>query len=73
MRITKSVIAAVAFIISAGCTMQKVREGVYTGLYEGARIENRREMTPAERAGKPDPDYHQYSSERKERMGNDTR
>ena len=73
MPITKSVIVAIVFILSAGCTMQNVREGIYTGMYEGSRIENQRGTTPAERAGKPDPDYNQYSKERKQRIENDTR
>ena len=73
MPITKSVIVAIVIILSAGCTMQNVREGICTGVYQGARIENQRETTPAERAGKPDPDYNQYSNERKQRLENDTR
>lgn len=72
MTIIKSTIVAVVLILSAGCTMQNVRDGICTGVYQGARIENQRDTTPAERAGKPDPDYNQYTNERKQRIENNT-
>jgi len=72
MTFTRMMIMAI-FMLITGCTAQNIREGIYLGVYEGARIENRREMTPAERANKPDPDYHQYSTDRKERIENETR
>jgi hypothetical protein len=59
------------FMLIAGCTGQKIREGIYQGVYDSSRVENRREMTPAEYANKPDPDYNQYSKERKERIDKD--
>jgi len=69
MKVAKSAIVAVVFMVCVGCTMQNIREGLCRGVYEGARIENNREMTPADRAGKPIPDYNQYSNQRKERGG----
>ena len=70
MTFTRFMIMA-TFMLITGCTAQNVREGIYQGMYEGARIENNREMTPAERASRPDPDYNQYSTGRKERIGNE--
>ena len=51
------------FIFFAGCS----KDGLYQGLYEGARIQNRKEFSPRERATQPDLDYQQYSNELKER------
>ena len=53
----------VVFIYISGCS----RDGLYQGLYEGARIQNRKELSPRERATQPDLDYQQYSNELKGR------
>jgi hypothetical protein len=50
-----------------GCTGKEIREGVYQGIYEGARIENRNDMSPRELSTAPDMDYQQYTKERNER------
>ncbi len=67
------IIAAMLMIVTGCCCGAKIREGVYQGIYEGARIENRKEFTPSERAVRPDPEYDRYSRERQERIESDTR
>jgi hypothetical protein len=67
------IIIAAIFMLAAGCSGEKIREGVYQGIFEGARIENRGKMTPAERISKPDPEYDRYSRDRQERIERDTR
>jgi hypothetical protein len=37
-------------------------------MYEGARIENRKELAPGDRTAKPEMDYNQYTNERKGRV-----
>jgi len=68
MPFKKSMVIAGGFILLAGCTGKDIREGVYQGMYEGARIENQKELSPGDRAGKPEMDYNQYKNERKERI-----
>ncbi|HTP64951.1 MAG TPA: hypothetical protein VMJ66_06135 [Geobacteraceae bacterium] len=60
----------IIFVIALlpGCSEEKVRQGLYQGLYEGNRMQEQREMSPQERINKQDMDYRQYSNERKERM-----
>ena len=62
MTFSRSALIAV-FIFIAGCS----KDGLYQGLYEGARIQNRKELSPRERATQPDLDYQQYSNELKGR------
>ncbi len=50
-------IVASLFILVAGCSGEQVRQGLYHGLYEGNRMQERREMSPQERVNKPDMDY----------------
>ncbi len=46
----------------AGCTSKQI----YGNLYEGVRVRNQLQTTPAEQIGKPDvPSYDQYEAERK--------
>lgn len=60
-------IAASLFILVAGCSGEQVRQGLYHGLYEGNRMQERREMSPQERVNKPDMDYSQYTNKLKQR------
>lgn len=68
MQIIRSMIIAGSFAVIAGCTGKDIREGIYQGMYDGARIEKQKEMTPRERAAEPDMDYRQYTKEQKERV-----
>jgi hypothetical protein len=68
MPIIRSIIISGCFAIIAGCTGKEIREGIYMGVYEGARIEKQKEMTPRERAAEPEMDYQQYTKEQKERV-----
>jgi hypothetical protein len=61
-------IIAGCFAFIAGCTGKDIREGLYHGVYEGARIEKQKEMTPRELAAKPEMDYQQYTIEQKGRL-----
>jgi hypothetical protein len=61
-------VVAGCFILLAGCAGKDIREGIYQGMYEGARIENRKELSPGDRAAKPEMDYNQYTNERKGRV-----
>lgn len=65
MKLVKPMVFAGSLLLLAGCKGKEIREGIYQGVYEGARIENRKEMTPRERASKPEMDYQQYTKERK--------
>jgi hypothetical protein len=65
MKFIRSMVIAGYFILLAGCSGKDLREGIYQGVYEGARIENQNELSPRERASKPDMDYQQYTNERK--------
>ena len=56
------------FIFLAGCAGKDVREGLFQGMYEGARIENRKELAPGDRSANPEMDYRQYQNERKGRL-----
>ncbi len=59
---------AVSFLtFLAGCSGEQVRQGLYHGLYEGNRMQERREMSPSERLNRPDMDYQQYSNELRQR------
>ncbi len=60
-------IVASLFILVAGCSGEQVRQGLYHGLYEGNRMQERREMSPQERVNKPDMDYSQYTNKLKQR------
>jgi hypothetical protein len=74
MTITKMMlIIAAIFTFVAGCSGEQVRDGIYRGMYEGSRIENRGKMTPAERATKFDPEYDRYSGDRQKQMESDPR
>ncbi len=55
------------FALITGCSGEQVRQGLYHGLYEGNRMQERREMSPQEQMNKPDLDYQQYSNELKQR------
>ena len=49
----------------SGCTTKQV----YQGLYEGVRVRNQLQTTPAERAGKPEPfNYQEYEIQRNKRL-----
>lgn len=61
------VIVGSCFLL-AGCAGKDIREGIYQGMYDGARIENQKELSPGDRAAKPDLDYNQYTNERKSRV-----
>jgi hypothetical protein len=67
MPLIRSMFIAGCFILFTGCAGKDIREGLYQGVYEGARIEKQKEMTPRERAAKPEMDYQQYTKEQKER------
>ncbi len=60
-------IATSLIILVAGCSGEQVRQGLYHGLYEGNRMQERREMSPSERLSRPDMDYSQYSNELRQR------
>jgi len=46
-----------------GCSVKNVK----TGIYEGFRVQNDLQSSPAERAGRPEsPDYGQYEQMKKE-------
>ncbi len=66
--IIRLIIASI-FILLNGCTGEQVRQGLYQGLYEGNRMQERREMSPQEQMNKPDLDYSQYSNAIRERQG----
>lgn len=68
MQFIKSLIIAESLIIFTGCAAKQIREGFYQGMFEGARIENRKELSPGDRAAKPEMDYQQYTNERKGRV-----
>ncbi len=63
----KYLIIAAVFALFAGCTGEQVRQGLYQGLYEGNRMQERREMSPQEQMSRPDRDYQQYSNELRQR------
>ena len=71
MPFIRSAIVAGCFILLTGCAGKDIREGLYHGMYEGARIENRKELSPGDRAAKPEMDYNQYTNERKGRVDED--
>ncbi|HEX2769500.1 MAG TPA: hypothetical protein VHN12_09460 [Geobacteraceae bacterium] len=68
MPFKRSMVIAGFFTLLAGCTGKDIREGIYQGMYDGARIENQKELSPGDRAAKPEMDYQQYKNERKERL-----
>ncbi len=57
---------AIACALLAGCS-DKARQGLYQGIYDGCRIEEKTRTTPQERLGRPDMDYGQYQNALKER------
>ena len=65
MPFIRSAIVAGCFILLTGCAGKDIREGLYQGIYEGARIENRKELAPGDRAAKPELDYNQYKNQQK--------
>lgn len=67
MKFFRSMIIAGCFALTAGCSGKDIREGLYQGVYEGARIEKQKELTPRERAATPEMDYQQYTIEQKKR------
>ena len=68
MPFIRSMIIAGCFILLTGCAGKDIREGIYQGMFEGARIENRKELSPGDRATKPELDYNQYKNQRKGRV-----
>lgn len=66
MPFTRLMAIAGYFMILTGCAGKDIREGIYQGMYEGARIENQKELSPGDRAAKPELDYNQYKNQRKE-------
>ena len=69
MPFIRLMVVAGCFIMTlTGCAGKDIRESVYQGMYEGARIENRKELSPGDRAAKPEMDYNQYTNERKGRV-----
>ncbi len=68
MQLIRPLIVAGCFIILTGCAGKDIREGIYQGMYDGARIENQKELSPGDRVNKPDLDYNQYTNRRKERV-----
>ncbi len=69
MRLIIYPIIALVFTHLIGCTGEQVRKGLYQGLYEGNRMQERREMSPQEQMNKPDLDYSQYSNALREHSG----
>ena len=65
MQFTRLMVIAGCFMILTGCAGKDIREGIYQGMYEGARIENQKELSPGDRAAKPELDYNQYKNQRK--------
>jgi hypothetical protein len=72
MKFFRSMIIAGCFTLIAGCTGKDFSEGLCQGVYEGARIEKQKELTPRERAATPEMDYQQYTIEQK-RRGDESR
>jgi hypothetical protein len=68
MEFIRSLVIAGCFILLTGCAGKDVREGIYQGMYEGARIENKKELAPGDRTANPEMDYRQYQNERKGRL-----
>lgn len=68
MPFIRLVFIAGCFFFLSGCAGKDIREGIYQGMYEGARIENRKELAPGDRAAQPEMDYNQYKNERKGRV-----
>jgi hypothetical protein len=68
MPIIRSITIAGFLVVAAGCTGKEIREGIYMGVYEGARIDKQKEMTPRERAAEPEMNYQQYTIEQKGRV-----
>ncbi len=62
------IVVSLCALIS-GCSSEQIRQGLYQGLYEGNRMQERREMSPQEQLNKPDLDYSQYSNALRARQG----
>ena len=67
MPLIKCVMISFTFILVAGCLREKIRQGLYQGLYDGCRLEEQQLLMPFERIGKPDMDFQQYSNALKQR------
>jgi hypothetical protein len=65
MPFIRLIVIAGCFMIVTGCAGKDIREGIYQGMYDGARIENQKELSPGDRAAKPELDYNQYKYQRK--------
>ena len=65
MPYTRLMFVAGCLMIVTGCAGKDIREGIYQGMYDGARIENQKELSPGDRAAKPELDYNQYKNQRK--------
>ena len=69
MTLAKSIIILTTIImLNSGCSGDTIRKGVYQGIFEGARINNRGEFSPCERATRPDPDFDRYSGSDRSRL-----
>ena len=67
MPLIRCLMIASTFILVAGCMGEKIRQGLYQGMYEGCRLEEQQMTMPFERIGMPDMDFQQYSTALKER------
>lgn len=65
MPLIRSMVIVGCCFFLAGCAGKDIREGIYQGMYDGARIENQKELSPGDRAAKPELDYSQYKNQRK--------
>jgi len=68
MPFLRSMVIGGCVVLLAGCAGKDIREGIYQGMYEGASIENKKELSPGDRAAKQEMDYQQYKNERKGRL-----
>jgi hypothetical protein len=68
MQLIRAMVISGCFILLIGCAGKDIREGICQGMYEGARIENRKELAPGDRGAKTEMDYQQYTNERKRRL-----
>lgn len=73
MRVINSLVFVTLMLLVAGCSGQKIREGVFKGIYDSSRIESMRGTTPAENATRPDMNYDQYTRQRNEQIQRDSR
>lgn len=61
--VKEALVWALALTVLAGCSSQRV----YQGVYEGARVRSQLQSTPADRVGKPElpVDYQRYDALRR--------